>query len=712
MAGVVVQSAGAGQETPRQRQLLRDAQAYEIRASALMALHQPAAARADVDHALSLLREPLGAFAGPNVTLSDVDPLLAVAVRGDDLTLSPGPATLKSYRLAVSAYGLRHPDDLPMGFFLIQLAQAEAAASAQDKAMEERALADYEDAFRIFLAQRGSLEASADLVKTYFDILLARIGDQPAAHPAEVARFFRQSQILISQSSAKAALRQAERIKSGDAVEAGLAHQYDEVAREIRRIQDEEDYDDASGRLTPAVRASYDDQLKTLRARQETLDGRLAAVDPGYKARLASTVGLNELQAVLTPGKEVYVRAFVLGAGGYGLLVSHDAAIPYRIDLDARRAAALVDAVRRPVDQLETVPGGGKSPRIFDVAAAHRAFETVLGPVQAQVLGAQLLIFDPDAILVALPLPALVTDADSVETMKANVAKAKADSRPVSYAGISWLGRRVATSVSLSPAAFIALRAEKPSSASKPFLGLGDPVLASGDPRAYGSIRYRGPASAAGEAKCKSDRAAVLEPLPASGELVADLAARAGGDSATVVGPAFTDTYVEQAGAEGGALGQYRVVFFATHGLLPSDVDQCSPPALVTSLDPAPASVALLDAPHIEGLRLQADLVVLAACNTGRNTDKGSGGEALGGLVESFVEAGAHNVLVSNWSVGSNATKLLMERMFAHAKDGVSQAEALALAERDLMNETVGRQNPYWWAAFMIVGDGAKPLTL
>jgi CHAT domain-containing protein len=53
-----------------------------------------------------------------------------------------------------------------------------------------------------------------------------------------------------------------------------------------------------------------------------------------------------------------------------------------------------------------------------------------------------------------------------------------------------------------------------------------------------------------------------------------------------------------------------------------------------------------------------------------------------------------------------------MERMFAHAKDGVSQAEALALAERDLMNETVGRQNPYWWAAFMIVGDGAKPLTL
>jgi CHAT domain-containing protein len=68
-------------------------------------------------------------------------------------------------------------------------------------------------------------------------------------------------------------------------------------------------------------------------------------------------------------------------------------------------------------------------------------------------------------------------------------------------------------------------------------------------------------------------------------------------------------------------------------------------------------------------------------------------------------------VLVSNWSVGSNATKTLIEHMFDHVRQGADQAEALALAEREVMTET-GRQNPYWWAAFMIVGDGAKPLTL
>jgi CHAT domain-containing protein len=137
----------------------------------------------------------------------------------------------------------------------------------------------------------------------------------------------------------------------------------------------------------------------------------------------------------------------------------------------------------------------------------------------------------------------------------------------------------------------------------------------------------------------------------------------------------------------------------------------------------------------ITALRLDADMVVLSACNTGSNghvrtrapdadaarttaaapRNRGApiprlgsgGGEALGGLVTSFVQAGARNVIVSNWEVDSGTTERLMTSLFKHRE--VSQAEALADAERTLMSEPRYSQ-PYYWAPFTVVGDGDRPM--
>ena len=130
----------------------------------------------------------------------------------------------------------------------------------------------------------------------------------------------------------------------------------------------------------------------------------------------------------------------------------------------------------------------------------------------------------------------------------------------------------------------------------------------------------------------------------------------------------------------------------------------CLQPALVTSLGDPPSD-GLIDVREIPKLVLDADIVVLSACDTGRS--QGNGDDAIG-MVTTFVEAGARNVVVSNWPADSTATERLMTEMFTHK--GTSQADALSLAARTLMASPDQYSHPFYWAAFTIVGDGARPM--
>ena len=713
-SGAIVEETWTAPETPDQRESLRDAQGLEIRASSLISLGRRQEAEPDVAAAQKILRMPLTAEAeGASAPkLGDVDLLLAAAVAGDELTIQRTPAALQQYRLAVAAYGVKHPDDMPLGGMMTTLAREEARLAAGDKAGEDRALNDYEQAFRIFLLQRGALGDSANLTKPYFDILLRRIGGNPASHREEVERFFEQSQILIAQSSANAARQQAERIKSGDKREAGLARQLDDVERQISEAERRQEFQEASTKgaaLAPSVGAD----LEALDKRRDVLEAELGQVDPGYKARLlSSTVSLDDFQHALAPGKEAYAKMFVLEGGGFGIFVTHDTAIPYAIALDRQQAIELVARLRDPIDHLVDNHNGGRTPNPFDVALAHEVFVKLFGPVEAQTLAAGHLILEPDATLIGLPAPALVVDDASTEIMRRNTEEAVNSSYPIQYKGVSWLGAKVATSIALSPSAFIETRNQPSSDAPKLFVGFGDPVISRSDPRMFKADLPAEKLDPNFAERCDNVRKALFaQSLPQSAEEVVSIAKSLNSEGSVRLGKDFTDTFIISNGESGGYLDQFKILFFATHGLLPSDADDCLPSGLLTSLSSDPGSNGLLDTDKILKLHLAADLVVLAACNTGRTGDPASSGEALGGLVQSFVEAGTRNVLVSNWSVGVNATKRLMIDLFSHRSEGLSQEDALAAAERDLMGDvTRGYSHPYFWAPFMIVGDGAKPM--
>jgi CHAT domain-containing protein len=157
-------------------------------------------------------------------------------------------------------------------------------------------------------------------------------------------------------------------------------------------------------------------------------------------------------------------------------------------------------------------------------------------------------------------------------------------------------------------------------------------------------------------------------------------------------------------------------VYFATHGLLAGDVQNFAKlnaePALVLSLPSQPTAFddGLLTASEVAQLKLNAEWVVLSACNTASGDKPGA--EALSGLARAFFYAGGRSLLVSHWVVQSDSTVTLMTGTFAAASDPkLSHAEALQKAMLAMIDDARQPEwaDPKYWAPFVVVGEPAKP---
>jgi CHAT domain-containing protein len=157
-------------------------------------------------------------------------------------------------------------------------------------------------------------------------------------------------------------------------------------------------------------------------------------------------------------------------------------------------------------------------------------------------------------------------------------------------------------------------------------------------------------------------------------------------------------------------LEQYRVIDFATHGLVAGEVGGLSEPALVLSLPDKPTAEddGLLTASRIAKLNLDADWAVLSACNTAAGDKPGA--EGLSGLARAFFYAGARSLLVSYWPVESSAAVKLTTGAFAGLRKnpGIGRAEALRRSIQALIADRSSAHNadPTAWAPFVLVGEG------
>jgi CHAT domain-containing protein len=181
-------------------------------------------------------------------------------------------------------------------------------------------------------------------------------------------------------------------------------------------------------------------------------------------------------------------------------------------------------------------------------------------------------------------------------------------------------------------------------------------------------------------------------------------------DSAVYLQERATETQVRSMD-----LSSYRILAFATHGLVAGDLEGVAEPALVLTPpdEGSEADDGLLTASEIATLDLDADWVILSACNTAAADGK-PGAEGLSGLAKAFFYAGARALLVSHWSVNSEAAVAITTGMLGQMAEepDIGRAEALRRSMLAML-ETEGKDHfahPMFWAPFVVVGEGGTPM--
>lgn len=358
----------------------------------------------------------------------------------------------------------------------------------------------------------------------------------------------------------------------------------------------------------------------------------------------------------------------------------------------------------------------------FDVDLAHDLYLQLLKPVEQGWRPAKHLIVTTNGSLALLPLSLLPTARFRLE----------ADPRQpfAEYRAVPWLARTHSVVSVPSAAALLTLRKlPKGSPAREAFLGFGDPFFnaqqaveaARAEPDASqeaatfrsATLRRR---SAPKTNTVSSAELGLLPRLPDTADELKSIAAalRAPPDKTIHLGSSANEAVVKRTN-----LARFRIIAFATHGLVPGDLNGLVEPALALSA-PEVAGVdgdGLLTLDEILNLKLDADWVILSACNTATAADAGA--EAASGLARAFFYAGTRAVLVTNWSVHSASARELVSDLFKRqaANPAITRSEALREAMLALLDEGGYRErsgnvlftyaHPLFWAPYTIIGDGA-----
>ncbi len=499
-----------------------------------------------------------------------------------------------------------------------------------------------------------------------------------------------------------------------------------------------------------------------LRARLETIARRIDEIGSELSLRFPEYAALSRpeplsiaaTQALLQPG-EALLQLLDLQAVGempemaFAWLVTRTDAewvrLPIGTDALARSVAALrcgLDATRWHGGDAKTcsvlvgrdppTPGG---PLPFNLEIAHRLYKELLGTLDAKIKDKHLLVM-PSGALTTVPLSILVTEPP------AHAVPPEADG----YRKARWLGLRQPVTILPSVASLKGLRElAKSSRAAKPYLGVGNPLLDGEQTHAEFGAYFRQQAETARQ-KQRCSRVALakgiptavrtvgrfdalfrgrnadartlrgLAPLPETADELCEIGRRLGVPKREILlGAGATEGALREL-SEQGRLADYGILHFATHGALAGELKGSAEPGLILTppaSDAADSADALerddgfLAASEIATLKLDANWVILSACNTAAGS--GDTAEALSGMARAFFYAGARALLVSHWEVDSEAAVKLTTRAFDALKSrpALSRAEAFRRSMRDLAeNGAPTDAHPARWAPFVVVGDG------
>ena len=653
----------------------------------------------------------------------------------------PGVALLHAGRPAdalayLKAFYDRNREELGERHFIAAEARGFYAMAMAANGNLEGAVVEYRAATEILLTRSreasdvddSGTQSAADqrtrmIIDGYIDVLASVQTGGAAARLGfdAVAESFRLADAARGRSVVRALAASAARSAASEPALADIARRVQDLEKQISAL---------NGLLANAISARAQDRDESaIQSLRRHIDGlrdergrlsaeierkfpdyaRLVSPHPATIAEVQKTLRPNEaMLAVFSGQKRTYAWA-VPKAGPAAMAVA---------PLNRDGLTAAVEKLRKALDPnaqtLDDIPA-------FDVAEAHRLYAALLQPAESGWREAKTLFVVPDGALGQLPLALLVTAPTTL-------ASADADGVPFSrYRAVPFLAKRVGVAQLPSVGSLAALRAvPAPRGDRRAFVGFGDPWFnkeqAAEGVRELAAVQTtvlttRGIPIRLRSAPKSNDYSAEysqLPRLPDTADEVRSIAAalRAGSDD-VILGAKASPTTVKQMD-----LRNRRIVMFATHGLVPGDLSGLGQPALALSAPDVTGNAGdgLLTVEDILALKLNADWVVLSACNTA--AAQGAGAEAVSGLGRAFFYAGTRALLVSNWPVESTSARELTTDLFRRQADasGLSRAEAmrqamLTLIEGPGLKGPDGKTlfsyaHPIFWAPFSLVGDG------
>jgi CHAT domain-containing protein len=381
---------------------------------------------------------------------------------------------------------------------------------------------------------------------------------------------------------------------------------------------------------------------------------------------LADVTPLDKIQQDLLDSETACLEFFLGEKRSFVVLITRNKLV---INLLPSRPA-IEDSLKAYLKVLSSPPRG----RFPGFRAARRLYREFVSPLEDQ-LGPSIrnLIIVPEGILCYLPFETLVRDGGDESSGKYLIETYRVSYAP-SVSSLALLGRP-----------------QHEDAASRRILALGDPV-------------YARHSSSAGPGK-KDYGEALRELYLDSGFDFSELkySKKEVRDIARIFPPKSVDIYTGADATEDvvkkSPLTNYRIIHFACHGFL----DERTPlrSALVLSLDEDLEEDGFLQAREIYDLRLNADLVVLSACQTGQG--RLENGEGVLGLPRVFFCAGAKSIISSLWKISDRSTASLMRNFYRSLAGGADKAQSLRAAKLMMLKSRFS--HPFYWAGFVLNGD-------
>ncbi|MBF0588441.1 MAG: CHAT domain-containing protein [Magnetococcales bacterium] len=633
------------------------------------------------------------------------------------------------YRQAIDAIGKSLPGDHPeMARFLGNLAWSQSALGMKRQALNsiERAVAitrKRTDRMRLSgMRSKGGVTETKRSLQLY----LTHLGIAGRLN-GNLDKIFTTMQLIHATDTSNVVMKMAARFAAGNrGMQSSVRRYQDKVAAWQTLDKSLVSMLGMPPKQRPAGKVgNLRNQIAAVEKDLSRMESTLARQFPAYLSLARPTpVGLREMQRMLR-GKEG-ILLFVSGEDeGYGLLIKKSGAKFQRVKMDKARLLAMTDRLRSFLapDGADSLP----SADAFPYSAAHTLYKDWAAPFYSELEGVDHLFVVTHGALQSIPMAVLTT-------RPFNPSMASGDDSDI-FRNSPWFLKNHAFSYLPSASSIKGLRRMAGrSSARLPFVGIGDPMLADHpgimeedfaglDDEALETVALRG--LKATKKKGKAMKASAAQPLFTANNEVADLGILSEVPSLPETATELSviaatmksnkshlylrERATERAVREEIPLRNYRVLSFATHAMLPNELEGISEPGLILT-PPSRASSrddGVLTAGEITRLKLDADLVILSACNTAAGVP---GAEGFSGLAKAFFHAGSRTVFVSYWAVVSEPTVLLTTRMLRKMvnEPKLGRAKAHRYATLSLLNDMQRPEysHPTVWAPFVVVGEG------